>query len=241
VFTKEDILSEIRRTAKLNGGVPLGDQRFFDETGIDKQAILRYWPRRGDAVKEAGLTPNRLTPRRDEDDVLGRLAAFVSELGHFPIWTEIDLRARQDPGFQWASTLRTRYGGKVGVVERLRCFCEEHEQKEVAAICAAVSKRNVAQEVESADLSSVGYVYLMKHGSRREYKIGRTNNPIRREGEIRTELPEALLPIHQIKTDDPAGVEHYWHTRFADKRKNGEWFALTVQDIKAFKKWRKIC
>jgi hypothetical protein len=27
-------------------------------------------------------------------------------------------------------------------------------------------------------------VYLLKHGSRREYKIGRTNNPVRREGEM---------------------------------------------------------
>jgi hypothetical protein len=53
----------------------------------------------------------------------------------------------------------------------------------------------------------VGYVYLLKHGSRREYKIGRTNNVLRREGEIGVQLPEKVEPLHSIKTDDPAGVE----------------------------------
>jgi hypothetical protein len=88
--------------------------------------------------------------------------------------------------------------------------------------------------------TSVGYVYLVRHGTRNEYKIGRTNNPLRREGEIRTELPEQLTPIHKITTDDPAGIEQYWHARFQGKRKNGEWFALDAEDVKAFKRWRRI-
>lgn len=86
----------------------------------------------------------------------------------------------------------------------------------------------------------LGYVYLLKHGSRREYKIGKTNNPIRREGEIGVELPQRLEPIHVITTDDPAGIESYWHRRFAEKRLKGEWFALTPNDVRAFKKWRRI-
>jgi hypothetical protein len=79
-----------------------------------------------------------------------------------------------------------------------------------------------------------GYVYLMKAG--RFYKIGRTNALGRRERELAIQLPEAAKVVHSIKTDDPAGIEEYWHRRFDDRRKNGEWFELTVQDLAAFRR-----
>ena len=62
----------------------------------------------------------------------------------------------------------------------------------------------------------------------------------RREGEIRVTLPDKINPIHTIKTDDPFGVENYWHRRFSTKRKNGEWFSLSKQDVTSFKRWKKI-
>ena len=81
---------------------------------------------------------------------------------------------------------------------------------------------------------------MIKHGNRAEYKIGKTVNPVRREGEIRLELPERIQPVHYITTDDPSGVEAYWHERFRKQRKGGEFFALTQADVQAFKRWKKI-
>jgi Meiotically up-regulated gene 113 len=65
---------------------------------------------------------------------------------------------------------------------------------------------------------------------------------VRREGELGVQLPEKLPPIHYIETDDPDGIETYWHKRFESqgKRKEGEWFALTAADVRAFKRWKRI-
>jgi hypothetical protein len=241
-MTKQEMLSEIRRTAAANGGAPLGMGRFRAETGV-KEGDWRgkYWARWGDAVKEAGFQPNDLKPARSEDDLLTSLAGLARELGHFPVVAEIKLKASRDPGFPWHNTL-SRLGGKSVLATRLKRFCEEKGQMDVAAMCAQFAKSE-AHDVDSRESNaktSVGHVYLVRHGSRNEYKIGQTRNPLRREGEIRTELPEQLSPIHKIKTDDPVGVEQYWHRRFSEKRKNGEWFALNADDVRAFKRWRDI-
>jgi hypothetical protein len=79
-----------------------------------------------------------------------------------------------------------------------------------------------------------GFVYLMKSG--RFYKIGKTNHVGRRERELSIQLPEHTKTVHEIKTDDPDGIEAYWHKRFEAKRKNGEWFELSKEDVAAFRR-----
>lgn len=240
-MTKEHILSEIRRIAAANGGVPFGMDRFSAETGIKAADWMgRYWARWGDAVREAGFTPKELQGPRSDEDLLSSLAALAKSLGRFPVANEIKMRARADDGFPWHNTF-SKFGRKADLAARLERFCRERGEDDVAEMCAAVARAATPDpEDVDGDSTAAGYVYLVRHGSRREYKIGRTYNPLRREGELRTELPELLSPVHQIKTDDPAGVERYWHVRFADKRKNGEWFELNADDVRAFKRWRTI-
>ena len=78
----------------------------------------------------------------------------------------------------------------------------------------------------------------MKSG--RHYKIGHTNSVGRRGSELAIKIPIPPSTIHTIETDDPVGVESYWHKRFAEKRGEGEWFELSLDDIGAFKRWKRI-
>lgn len=99
---------------------------------------------------------------------------------------------------------------------------------EPVASSKPIFKRMAEPEVE------FGHVYLLKAG--RYYKIGKSNALGRREREISLQLPDRARTVHSIKTDDPAGIEAYWHSRFSEKRKNGEWFALEPADVSAFRR-----
>ncbi len=75
-------------------------------------------------------------------------------------------------------------------------------------------------------------VYLLKAGP--YYKIGKSINVEQRFNQIRLQLPYPV-EVHRILTDDPIGIELYWHKRFSAKRTNGEWFLLTDEDVSTFK------
>ncbi len=240
---RKHIISEIRRTAKANGGVALGWRRFEKETGIRYYDWYgQFWTRWSDAVREAGLRPNRMSAAYDDEFLLERLILLTRSLGHVPTQGDHLLAARNDATFPSEKVFR-RFGTKPQRATRVIAFCEVNAGNDDVANLwrqvASTEQQREAEETDSMD-SGVGYVYLLKHGARREYKIGRTNNPLRREGEVRLQLPEKLKPVHYIETDDPAGVENYWHTRLAGKRKEGEWFALTAEDVRAFKRWKRI-
>lgn len=240
---KEHIIAEIRRTAKAHGGVALGWRRFEEETGIRYYDWYgQFWTRWGDAVREAGFEPNRMSLAYDDDFLLENLILLTRRLGRVPTRGDLLLAAKQDSKFPSERVFR-RLGLKPQRVSRVIAFCEANPgHDDVAALWRQIKTTEQTSDTEDGESTPTpfGYVYLLKHGSRREYKIGMTYNLLRREGEIGVELPEKLRPIHHIKTDDPPGVEAYWHRRFAEKRLNSEWFALTAQNVRAFKRWRSI-
>lgn len=221
-----------------NGGKPPGIDRFASATGIREHDWRgRYWANWSDAVTEAGFVPNTFgnTPS-DDDEALRRYALETQRRGRPPTHSELNLARRGDPTFPSVRVYR-RLGPKAVLAAKVAEYCESRpELADVSLILApliAAQQADAADDAQ-ADLVEEGFVYLLKSG--RHYKVGRTNSFGRRGRELAIQLPVPPDPVHSIRTDDPAGIENYWHRRFADRRANGEWFALTVADVRAFKR-----
>ena len=241
-MTRQEILAEIKRIEKRDGKAP-GRRRFENETGLrSSEWYPHLWLRWGDAIKEAGCHANEYRTGFDEEFLIIKYIALIRELGHFPIEGELRIKNKTDKEFPCHNSF-SRLGSKRERVQKIIEYCQgKSEFDDIVSLCADILESSPKKpDLANIDSGKIGYVYLIRHGMRNEYKIGKTLNPIRREGEIRLELPEKVQPIHYIKTDDPAGIENYWHSRFASKRKEGEWFSLTPADIRAFKAWKKIC
>ena len=150
---------------------------------------------------------------------------------------EVASKWRRCPDFPSVQPYQ-RLGSKAELLRDLAEFCRSESGFEQVTVWCDELPRSRPDDAkdEAAAPTDIGFVYLLKHGARREYKVGRTNNALRREGEVSVELPEKVQPVHVITTDDPAGIEAYWHRRFQAKRKNGEWFELSVADVAAFKR-----
>lgn len=235
---KDEILAAIRREAAANGGVPPGKVKFARATGIKESAwVGRYWARWGDALLEAGFKPNLWqSAKEDEEGLVRHLAGLTLRLGHYPVGAERKMHRTKDPDFPASNTLDTRLGDRNRQLKLLRDFALAHV--EFAAVYDMVAPlipgRSPAPTAKQTSLGVVGSVYLMKSGE--YYKIGRSNHVGRRAYEVALQLPEKLVVEHEIETDDPEGLERYWHQRFATRRKNGEWFLLSSEDIAAFKR-----
>jgi hypothetical protein len=235
---KEHILNEIDRTAKENNGTPLGRDRFAKETGITESDWSgKYWTKWSDAVIEAGYAPNKMQSAYDEKALIEQIISFIREIGKFPTSADFRLKAYKTGNFPSHDTIRRRLGNKPKLVTKIMSYCKEYsEYLDVYEICKEVPT-TVEQKAEhypkEADIE-FGYVYLIKSG--RYYKIGSSKNVERRSYELGIKLPENIEILHRIKTDDPIGIESYWHNRFKDKRKKGEWFDLSSSDISAFRR-----
>lgn len=210
---------------------------FEKETGIRHADWFgRYWPSWGEAVREAGLRPNTLTPRIDNDRLLDRYLLLARELGRLPAKGDLRLARRRDRSFPSDTTLVGRFGSYGELRARAHDYCGRRGGFEDLAPLFEVGTATVARR-DSPNVSNsgvIGFVYLIKSGH--YYKIGKTNSVGRRERELAILLPEATRRVHAIRTDDPDGIEAYWHRRFSSKRAHGEWFNLDKNDIAAFKR-----
>lgn len=204
---------------------------FRNETGItDKDWLGVHWGRWGDALREAGFKPNKFNTRRSKDDLMEHLADAIRHFGKVPSEADLRMFGRERPDFPGHSTFHNNFGSKKATIEAFRDWAQD--KREHSDLLAFLPDK--PHEPEARESTREGFVYLLKSGA--HYKIGRSENLEKRVKQVSVAMPEELTLEHAIRTDDPPGIEAYWHKRFAERRANGEWFRLDSADIKAFKR-----
>src|ERR1700722_11109275 len=78
----------------------------------------------------------------------------------------------------------------------------------------------------------MGYVYVFRHGSDDQFKIGRTTKVEKRLKQLQTGSPKSLTVFDVIETTDAKDGEAFLHRRLAHKRLIGENFGLTPDEMR---------
>jgi hypothetical protein len=239
---KQDILEKIRRIASETGEAP-GQIKFANLTGIKEHAWRgKYWRGWTEALADAGFSAKAWQVSYDETDLLLKVADLTSKLRRFPSQVDFQLEAANGQDFPSVQTIKRRWNmAELAIAVAGYCDTVGRQQDADFARSYASSRPTTPakdDDDEAAAGTALGHVYMQRHGT--DYKIGFTKSLNKRGRQIQIELPQEIELVHSILTDDPAGVEGYWHRRFADRRTRGEWFKLTKADVAAFKKWSKI-
>ena len=233
---RDQILSEIRRLAEANEGRPPGQRLFAKETGVAEHLWLgKIWARWGDALVDAGYEPNTRTERLNSTEVLELVANSCRHYGHFPSKAELGLYRTVEPKTPSSNAIARHFGRRPELLKALKDLASRDSRySDLLAFIPLPEPEASQAPASSVHKREDGFVYLIKSGD--HFKVGRSDDLERRVKEIRIAMPDKATLVHSIRTDDPAGIEAYWHRRFAEKRANGEWFRLATADISAFRK-----
>jgi hypothetical protein len=106
-----------------------------------------------------------MTQKIPEGELLEKLAAFITNLGYFPVRDEINIHARKVPGFPVWQTIKKRYGGMPQTATALLEFSRKAGNAALAELCEARLKREALKPLPTADARAsatpkAGFVYL---------------------------------------------------------------------------------
>jgi len=233
--SKEKIVGAYHRLVKEHGGTLIGERIFRRETGFSHHYWKGgYWRSWSAFQADAGYEPNSSTEKTPDDIILRRFTELALERNEIPSEADLMLKRKEDPSFPSKATYR-RWGSRDALLSKVADYCETDER--FAPVLDLLRQGLSNARDHRSDAGHVkGFVYLLRSG--KNYKLGRTNAVGRRLRELSIQLPQKPDTVHVIETDDPEGIEQYWHRRFSEKRQGGEWFFLTTDDVKAFKRRR---
>src|SRR3989338_3259740 len=239
MLTKQEIIKELQKFAKENGGKTPGEKVLFENTDIKIMDRRRYWPNYGELVLEARLTPNKFDKTKySHAQLCNMFIKVIREKGKWPTKGILDVKHHNDPNFPDSAT----FYNKLGLISKLAKTILEYvgnkrRYKDIIDICNSIIEKfdkDAPQESLSiGNVGNVGYVYLLQSKLRNAtaYKIGKTYDLENRIIQLNQPSNEQYI-IWKIETDDPTGVESYWHHRFESKhlypqKAKSEWFSLT--------------
>jgi hypothetical protein len=230
---KSQLLQRLRQLASERGG-HIAIRTFVDATGISHRWLRdQSWFQSWNALLvEAGLeTKSFKVEKTPPQRIAEAVAELAMRLGKWPTEDELRRERAQNASFPSPTIISPlRSSGELGRLVR-----ELASSRPDLSQASSLVPPSIAADAHIADEKVKGYVYMLRSG--RRYKIGKSNDPSRRFREVRLELPDETSQVHAIATDDPSGIEAYWHQRFTQKRvRNTEFFSLSAEEVRAFKR-----
>ena len=242
---QDHILTEIKRLAAANDGVPPGARLCEKETGIKRDHLRgKLWARWSDVVADAGFPPNTANSKLNPDTVLDCLGEVCLHHQHFPTDAEWKMYARGKPDFVGFNSYRKEFGGREGAIAALRKRATERGEKDLLEILPYIEGKAVEAEASPSTGNFARlqefhhFVYLIESSNQNLYKIGQAKNVEQRIVTLRN-ADSSIELVHKIKTRDPSVIEKYWHDLFCEQRRSGEWFALNRSHVKYFKSFER--
>lgn len=242
MLTKEEIIKELQKYAKENGGKTPGEQNFYKYVGIGIYDLQkRGWSKYRELVLEAGLVPNKFDKTKYSHKQLCEMfIETIRKNGKWPTRGELNVEHYNNSNLPDSSTYYNKLGLTRDLAQTILQYVKDKKgYEDVIVISNSVLEKHKNESVTSGeDEIESGFIYLgLQHG---DHKIGFAKNLDRRREDITLLGSEPMVWIHKIETDDMRGVERYWHNRFKSKWLRGEWFKLNSADVKAFKRWKRI-
>ena len=232
---RPQLLRRLNQLAQERGG-HIAFRAFVEATGVSERWLRdQPWFKGWNALlEEVGLqTKTFRVEKTPPSRIAEAVAELATRLGKWP--TEDELRRERAENSTFPSPTIISPLRRSGELARLIVELASVRGELAAAASIASKHQTPESSAPAADERVKGYVYMLRSGKR--YKIGKSTDPSRRFREVRLELPEETNQVHAIATDDPSGIEAYWHQRFAEKRvRSTEFFTLSAEDVRAFKR-----
>lgn len=143
---------------------------------------------------------------------------------------KINQLKRNPGGFTFADFV----AGQAAIL-RLELMDADHDDLETQ-LYRLYSHHLESQHAKLGTQNRKGYVYLLLDHETGRCKIGRAKNWQRRAKQFGIDLPFPSSVFHVIRCQDMVSAETMLHRRYHQQRTNGEWFALSdnqIEEIKA--------